>query len=192
MSRRGAALFLHAAEVAAVAGVNLYEVALVDEQRHAYLDACLERGGLGGVGGRVALDAGLAVGHAQVGLHGHLGVEYGTVGSVGDNLDHVALFHVLAAYYKVVGDGYLFEGLLVHEYAAGGILVEILVGAALYAHVLKLEAYLEGAVEHTAVGDVLQLGAHHGVAFAGLYVLEVDAYPHLVVQAYAGAFLNFL
>ena len=112
--------------------------------------------------------------------------------SVGDNLDHVALFHVLAAYYKVVGDGYLFEGLLVHEYAAGGILVEILVGAALYAHVLKLEAYLEGAVEHTAVGDVLQLGAHHGVAFAGLYVLEVDAYPHLVVQAYAGAFLNFL
>ena len=51
------ALLLSTSQIAAVAGVNLNEVALVDEQGNAHLNASLQCGGLQGVGGCVALDA---------------------------------------------------------------------------------------------------------------------------------------
>jgi hypothetical protein len=38
-------LFFHAVKIAAVAGVYLNEVTLVDEQRHAYFHTCLQCGG---------------------------------------------------------------------------------------------------------------------------------------------------
>ena len=49
-------LLLHALQVAAVASVNLYEVALVDEQRYANFNASLESSRLGSVCSCVALD----------------------------------------------------------------------------------------------------------------------------------------
>ena len=70
-------LLFGASQIRTVAGVNLDEVALVDEQGNTNLNTSLQRSGLQGVGSGVALDAGLGVGDAQNGLHRHLGVENG-------------------------------------------------------------------------------------------------------------------
>ena len=50
-------LFLHALQIAAVAGVNLYEIALVDEQRYANLNTSLESSRLCSVCRCIAFDA---------------------------------------------------------------------------------------------------------------------------------------
>ena len=47
---------------AAVAGVDLQHLAVLDEQRHLQHQAGLEGGGLGGVRGGITLEAGLGVG----------------------------------------------------------------------------------------------------------------------------------
>ena len=52
-----AVLFLHALQVRTVAGVNLYEVTLVDKQGHADFYTSLQCGGLGSVGSGITLDA---------------------------------------------------------------------------------------------------------------------------------------
>ncbi len=62
----------------------------------------------------------------------------------------------------------------------------------LHAHVVELEAHLEGTVKHAAVGHVLQLRVHHGIALTGLTVLKPNALPNAAVHADAGTLLDFL
>ncbi len=63
---------LGAAQILAGAGVDLDLVALVDEQGHLDLGAGLDDGGLGHVGGGVALDARLGLGNDQLNEVGRL------------------------------------------------------------------------------------------------------------------------
>jgi hypothetical protein len=62
----------------------------------------------------------------------------------------------------------------------------------LHAHVVELETYLEGTLQHTAVGHILELGIHHGVALARLTVLKVNTLPDTTIHADAGSDFDFL
>ena len=70
--------------------------------------------------------------------------------------------------------------------------VEVLPGATLHAHILQLEANLEGTLQHTTVADVLQLRDHDRVTLARLAVLEVDTSPNLAIHADACSDFDFL
>ena len=73
---------LGALEILAGAGVDLYLVALVDEEGHLDLGAGLEGGGLGGVGGGVAGEAGVGLGDLELDKVGRLnGEDVALVGS---------------------------------------------------------------------------------------------------------------
>lgn len=185
-------LLLYTVEVRTIACVNLNKVALVDEERHAHLNTCLESSRLCGVGGCITLYSGLTVSDAKVGLHWHFCIEDSTIGSVGNNFHDITFLHILHTDNEVVGDGNLLESLLIHEDAACRVLIEVLIGATLDAHVLKLESHLECAVEHTSVGHVLQLCVHYCVSLSGLSVLEIDADPNASIHADACSFFNVL
>ena len=185
-------LLLSTSQITAVAGVNLNQVALVDEQGHANLNASLQCSGFQGVGGGIALDTGLRVGDAQDGLHGHLSIEDSTIGSVRNNLHDVALLHELVTDNQLVVDGNLLEGLLVHEDTARLVLIQILVGATLDDDVLQFLTDIEAALQYATVADVLQLDDHDGVTLTRLAMLEVDANPNATVHTNGGAFFNVL
>ena len=121
-----------------------------------------------------------------------MGVEHGVGGGVGDDFHGVALLHEGGAGDEFFADGDLLEGLVVHEDVGVALGVEVLVGAALYAYVLELLADVEAAFEHSAVDDVLELGAHEGVALAGFYVQELHAEIEAAVHADAGAVFDVL
>jgi TusA-related sulfurtransferase len=70
---------LTAAEVGAVAGVDLDLGAGLEEQRHLDLGAGLERGRLGAAGGAVALQARLGVRDLEDDRRGQLDVQHGAV-----------------------------------------------------------------------------------------------------------------
>ena len=185
-------LLAYAAQVAAVAGVNLDGLALVDEEGHTDSGTRLNCGRLSGVSSGIALDARFAVCNLQRSLYRHLGQQDGAVRGIGNHLDHVAFLHILNTGNLVRRDRYLLECFLIHEDTASGILIEILIGATLYAYVLELEANLEGTFQHTAVSYILQFGNHNGVTFARLSVLEVDASPDLAIHADASSDFDFL
>ena len=189
---RAEKLFLDALQITAVTSVNLNEVAFVDEEGNAHLNASLQRSGLQGVGSGIALDAGLRVNNAEVGLHGHLCIEDGTVGSIRDDLHDVALLHILMSNHEFVVNGNLLEGLLVHEDTSGLVLVEILIGATFDDDVFQFLTDIEAALQYAAVADVLYLDDHNGVTLAWLTVLEIDAHPDATVHANGGAFFNVL
>ena len=75
-------LLLYALQVAAVASVHLNEVAFVNEEGHADLNASLESGRLESVGCCIALDARLRVSNAEVGLNRHFTEEHGLCRSI--------------------------------------------------------------------------------------------------------------
>ena len=128
----------------------------------------------------------------KVGLDRHLSRKDGTVRSVGLDVNDVTFLHELPASDHVLGDRNLLESLLVHEDVASGILVEILIRAMLYTHVIELEANLERTLQHAAVSHVLQLGVHDSVTLSWLTMLEVNALPNAAVHADACTDLNFL
>ena len=185
-------LLFHAVHVASVTCVDLYEVALIDEQWHANLGTSLEGGGLGGVGCSVALDSWLAMGDAQVGLHWHLGIEDSIGVSIADNFYHVTLFHEVNTCDEVLGDGYLVEGLLVHEDVVCSVEIEVLVWTTLYAYIFESLTDIKALLEYAAADHVLECGTHDGVTFSWLYVQEVDAEIELAIHTDACAFLDVL
>ena len=191
--RLSAQLFLaHAAHIAAVACVDCDSLTLVDEQGHTDLSTSLESGRLCSVGSCVALHTRLTMLNLKVGLDRHLSRKDGTVRSVGLDVNDVTFLHELPASDHVLGDRNLLESLLVHEDVASGILVEILIRAMLYTHVIELEANLERTLQHAAVSHVLQLGVHDSVTLSWLTMLEVNALPNAAVHADACTDLNFL
>ena len=185
-------LFLYAVEVRSIACVNLDKVALVDEERYTNLNASLQSGWLGSVGSCITLDTWLRVGYAQIGLNRHFCEEDSAVAGVGNNLNNITFLHKLHTGNLLLVYWYLLESLLVHEDAACWVFIKILIWATLHAYVLKLEANLECALEHSSVGNILQLGNHYSVALTWFPVLEVDASPDFAIHADASSNFDFL
>ena len=178
-------LFLYAAQIAAVARVNLNQVALIDEEGHTHFNTGFERCGLGSVGSGVAFDTRLTMRNAKIGLDRHFGGENRAVGCIRYDVYDVAFLHEFHA-------GNLLESLLVHEDITCRIFVEILIRAVLHAHVIQLEAYLECTFEHTAVSNILQFSVHYGVTFSGFTVLKVNTSPNTAIHTDASSNFNFL
>ena len=183
---------LDAADVGAVAGVDLDELSLVDEEGDAHLGAGLYGSGLESVGGCVAFEAGFGVSDLENGFDGHLGEEHGLGRSVGDYLYGVAFLHEGSAGDEFFLDRNLLESLIVHEDVVVAVGIEVLERAALHSHVFELLADVEAAFEYAAVDNVLELGAHKSVAFAGLNVKEFYTEVETAVHAYAGAVFDVL
>ena len=79
-------------------------------------------------------------------------------------------------------DEHLVEGVGVHEDVVGAVVVEVLHVPLLDEGPLHLLAGPQRALEHGAGAHVLQLGAHEGMALAGLDVLEVHQREQSVVE----------
>ena len=94
-------LLLHALDVATVAGIYLYEVALVDEERYTDLSTCLKSCWLESVCSCIALYAWLRVSDAKNGLNWHFCIENCICISIADNLNDVALLHILNTCYEL-------------------------------------------------------------------------------------------
>ena len=70
-------------------------------------------------------------------------------------------------------EGDLLVGFLVHEVEGLPVIVEELVGTALYADGFELDAGGEGVLQDAAVFQVAEFGLDKGRALAGFHVLEV-------------------
>src|SRR5574344_901426 len=174
--------FLHTAEIRTVTCVNLNSFALVDEERNTDFDTCLKCCRLRGVGGCVTLDARFAVGNLQIGLNWHFGIEPGSVGGVGANIHDVTFFHEVNTCNQIFGDRHLLISLLVHEYIASRVLIQVLVRTAFDAYIFQFESNLERTVEDTACGYALQLGAHNRIALSWFYVQKLYANVNLTIK----------
>ena len=182
----------HAADVAAVAGIDFDRVAFIHEQRNTYLGASLYSGGLEGVGGCIAFDTGLGICDLEHSLDRHFSEKNGISRCIAHNLHGVAFFHEVGTGNELLVDGNLLVGLVVHEDIIATVGVKILIWAALHSHVLEFLANVEAAFENSAVNHVLKLCAHESIAFAGLYVEEFHAEIKTAVHADAGAVLDVL
>ena len=185
-------LFLHTLEVAAIASVNLNEVAFVHEERHAYFNASLKSGRLQSVSGCIALDARLRVCNAEVGLYRHLAEENCLGRSIGNHFNDIALLHKVNTSDEIVSDRNLVVCLLVHEDIVLALLIEVLIRTTLYTNVLQLLADIEAALQNSAVNNILQLYAHESVALTRLYMEEVDDEEQLAVHTDACSHLDVL
>lgn len=123
---------------------------------------------------------------------GHVGIEHCLGAGVNDYFHVLALLEELHAVHLVGSDCDLLVGLVVHEYEVVAVLVEVLAGATLYAHVFESLADVETLLDYAAVHDVLECDVHDGVALTGFAVEEVDAEIELAVHADAGALLDVL
>src|SRR5918999_2000764 len=165
---------LRARDVLARAGVHAHSVALVDEQRHPHHNTRLERGRLvPAARRRVALHARLRLGHGHLDGARHLHVAGGLVDVqqldllVGDDpLERLG--HLL------LRQGELVVALRVHEVRVRAVGVEELHAPRLGADRAELLAGPEGAVDHGAVLDPLELCADERAALARLHVLELE------------------
>ena len=182
----------HAAYVRAVACVNFNSLAFVDEEGHAYCGARFYSGGFQCVGGGIALQARLCVGHLLLHLDGHVGIEHRVGRGIRHNIHHLAFQQEVHTVDEVVGNGDLVKSLLVHKLVVVAVMVEVLVGAAFHAHVFQLLADVEAALQHVSVHHVLQLGAHKRITLSRLYMQEVDAKVQLAIHADASSDFNVL
>jgi len=87
----------------------------------------------------------------------------------------------------LLGQADLLVALHVHqgEHVAGA--VQVLHGRLLHPHLGDRLAGTEGALDHRAGLDVLELGADEGPALAGLDVLELDHVVELALQLHGHA-----
>src|SRR3954454_21974608 len=178
-----------AAEVPAVAGVDLELLAGADEQRHLDLRAGLQRGGLGAAGGAVALQARVGVLDDELHGHGQLDVERGAVVDGHDDLG------VLEQVVRAVADGLgrhvdLVVGVAVHEDEVGAVLVQVGHRPLVDVGRLDLGAGVERLVDDLPREHVLQRGPHERATLAGLDVLAVGHRPELTVQVEDDAVLQ--
>ena len=116
---------LRALEILAHAGVDADAVAGVDEQRHLDLSAGLEGGGLGGVGGRVAGEARIGVGHFELDERGRLDQEHLALVGADDAL-HVLLHEAEVAAERALVDGNELVGLGIHEVVKVAVVIAVL------------------------------------------------------------------
>ena len=185
-------LLLHALDVATVAGIYLYEVALVDEERYADLSTCLKSCRLESVCSCIALYAWLRVSDAKNSLYWHLSIENSICISVAYNLNDVALLHILNACNELRSDRSLVVCLLVHEDVVLTFLIKVLVWATSDLNLLELLTDVEATLKYATVGYVLQLDDHDCVTLTWLAVLEIDAHPDATVHTNCYTLLNVL
>ena len=100
--------------------------------------------------------------------------------------------HCIASPTDVGRDLDLLVVAVVHEDRGVAGVVEVLHLARLGAHRAELLAGPEGLVDHRAVLDPAQLGAHEGAALARLDVLELDDLEDLAVDLDVGAVLELV
>ena len=173
----------------AVAGVDLQNVA--DGHVGGHLDggAGLQRGGLGGVGGGVALEARLGLGDLKLDEHLRLDADQ-LVAGVQQRCLVVFLQPLGSIAHRLGGNGHLLVGVVVHQPEVGTVVVQVLQLLGLKTHGVEFGARVEGVVHHAAGADVLELGAHERTALAGLHMLELNDGPQLVVVIDAHAVLE--
>lgn len=179
-------------EIGTVTRVNLDDFAFVDEEWNANLGACFELGGLGCVGCSVAFETGLGVDYFEIGFDGHLGKEDGVGGCVTDYLDDVAFFHVVDSCDECFLNGHVVPGFLVEEVVGFTFGVRELIGPALYADVFELFADVEATFTDKARDNVLELGAHEGIALARLNMEELNTEEEFAVKANARSVFDVL
>ena len=185
-------LCFYATLVAAVARVDLDDLALVDEEGDTNLSASLNLCRLQRVRSCIALQARLCPSHGKPHLDRNVGVEDGLGAGIGDNLNVLAFLHEVDTVDLVFGNGNLLKGLVVHENVVLAFHVEVLVGTTLYTYVFKLLTDVETALKHVAGDNVLQGCAHDGVTLSRLHMQEVDAEIELAIHADARALLDVL
>src|SRR3954453_7807477 len=170
-----------AAEVAAVAGVDLDLLAGGDEQRHVDRMTGLQRRRLGATGRAVPLQAGLGVLHGQLHGGGELDVEDPPLVRGHDRV-LVLEQEGLGVAHDLRRDLELLEGRGVHEDVRRAVVVEVLHRPLVDVGDLDLHVRVERLVHRLPGLDVLQLRAHDRTALAGLVVLEPDDGPQLSVE----------
>ena len=91
-----------------------------------------------------------------------------------------------------MSDRNLLIGFLIHEDVVITLFIEILVGATLYADILKFLTDIEAAFQNTAIDNILKFNTHNGVTFSGFYMQEFDYEIQTTVHTDAHAVLNVL
>ena len=173
----------NALAVAAVAGVHTYDLALVDEQRHADLGTGLQSSRFEGVGSGVAFQTRLGIGDSQLYLGRQLSKEDRFRRSVRNNLAGHSLFQEIHTGNEVVSDRHLLEALVVHEDVVGTLFVKELIRAALYANILQLLSDIEAALQYAAIYYIFEFNTHNRVSFTRFYVQELDYEIQTAVHA---------
>lgn len=182
----------NATEIRAVTRIHLDGLTLVDEQRYADFGTGLHLGGLQCVGGGVTLQTGLRPRNLQMHLGGQLGIEHGFGAGVCHDFHVLTFLHELHTRNLIFGDANLLERLVIHKDIVITLLIKVLIGATLHAHILQFFADIETTLQHVAADYVLQSDVHDGVALTRLAVQEVDAEVQLAIHADAGTLLDVL
>src|SRR3954471_1837544 len=170
-----------ARQILARAGVDLQDVALIDEERHLQAVAGLQRRRLHRSGDRVAAGAGIALHHLQ--LDG-VGQVDGDGASVPE--EHRGVQVLLEEVPRLAEPGgvdvALFVVLRIHEDVVVALLVEVMHLLFLDVGASYLLAGLEVLLQGAAGDQALVAGAHERRALAGFDVLELDDHERLVVD----------
>lgn len=154
-------------------GIHPNHLPFVDKQGHPDFRPGLQGGGLGGVGGGVALEARIGGGHLQ--FHEVRGFHAEDLALIGHDLaDHVLLDKAEVVRQDILADGQQLIGLAVHE------IIQIAVVVGVF-HILSLNESggifivgVEGFFHHRTGDYVADFGAHESGALARLDVLEFD------------------
>src|SRR6267154_580215 len=177
LGKEGISQNLHALDVRAVVGVDLDLLAGVDEGWDLDDQACFRFCGLERGRHRGVPDVGIGFGHGKHDRRRQLDadrlvvVEHDLDVGVGQEVAVLALEHVF-------GQGQLLVILLVHEYVAGAVVVQILHLARIDESTLDLVLGADALVGLGAGLDVLHLDLHEGpAASADVHVVAFDHPP---------------
>ena len=164
------------------AGVHTDFLAHIDEEGHIDVGTGLHDSAFEGVGGGVALHARIRLDNLEFHERGKLAGERGVGVGVVHDLHVLALLEEVGIVDELLLDGELLVSLRVHEdIGVVAFLVEELVGTALHAGELNLDAGVEPELLDSPRLEVFQFGADEGVALAGFHVQEFDDGPEFVV-----------
>ena len=160
--------------VRTVARVDTDHFALVDEQRHTYLCAGLNRCRLECVRRRIAFQTRLRIGNGQLYLRRQFCEKHGVRRCVRYNLYVHTLFEEIHTRDQVMADGHLLESLVVHEDIVLTLFVEELIRTALYAYILQLLTDIEATLQHATIHYIFEFNTHNSVALTRFDVQELN------------------
>ena len=125
-------------------------------------------------------------------LHRHIGIENSLCGGIHHHFHILALLQEIYTIDQIGRNVDLLKGLVVHEDHIITILIKILIGTTLHAHILKLFADIEATLQNASVDHIFQRHVHDGVALTWLTVQKIDTEIELAIHADAGALLDVL
>src|SRR5579859_5275080 len=113
---------IHALNVGCGIGLDPDDIASADEERHLHDQTCFQRGGLGSTSSRIAFEARLGIGHAQVHCGWRLNGERLLI--IADQFKVQAIEQVIVVLAKLRGgEGNLLKRLGVHEVVEVAVLI---------------------------------------------------------------------